>query len=166
MRTLLLGTVHGSRLYGLSHAGSDYDYFAVHGWDKFKGHQRVAGIDDRLNTSYDRFMRYAERGVPQYLEAMWSPAADVDNMPFNRFLFRPTVSQARDTYLRTVKSFWRSGWEEQSFKKRRHALRLMLNLRTMEAYGRFNPTMTAAEIEWANAHANDNNLPELPWATQ
>ena len=161
MKHLLLGTVHGSRLYGLSHANSDYDYFAVHGWDKFKGHQRIAGIDDRLNTSYDRFMRYADRGVPQYLEAMWSTLADVDEMPFNRFLYRPTVSLTRDTYMRTVKSFWMQGWEQDSFKKRRHALRLMLNLRTMEECGRFNPTMTEQEVEWANAHANDQELPEL-----
>lgn len=154
MRVLLFGTVHGSHLYGLAHAGSDYDYFAVHGWDKFKGHQRIAGKDDRLNTSYDRFMRYAERGVPQYLEAMWSRKADFDELPFNRFEYGIDWSKVLDTYQRTIKSFWLNGWEEQNRKKRRHALRLTLNLRSMYETGRFNPTMTPEEIKWCEDRAD------------
>lgn len=160
-RHLLLGTVHGSRLYGLSHANSDYDYFKVYGYDKFKGHQRVKGVDDNLNTSLDRFMRYADKGVPQYLEAMYSRAADFDDMPFNRMLYSPNMTNVRDTYMRTIKAFWLEGWEMESsghkdaFKKRRHAIRLALNLRTMHECGRFDPTLTDAQVNYCNDRAND-----------
>lgn len=156
---LLLRTLHGSRLYGLSHSDSDYDWFEIYGWEKGRGRQRIAGTDDRTKTSYDRFMRYCEKGVPQYLEAMFSNVAEIDNMPFDRRkYYHPGMTSVRDTYLRTIKSFWMSGVEENSFKKRRHSMRLVLNLRSLEEYGRFNPTLTPEEAAWVNHHAN---LPEM-----
>ena len=158
---LLLKTINGSRLYGLSHAHSDYDYFEVYGWDKGRARQRIAGADDRTKAPYDRFMRYCEKGVPQYLEAMFSHKAEFDNMPFDRRLYyHPGMTNARDTYLRTIKSFWLSGVENNDFKKKRHAMRLALNLRDLHMHGRFNPTLTPEQVEWVNYHAMLSEMTE------
>lgn len=158
---LLLKTLHGSRLYGLSHADSDYDWFEIYGWEKGRGRQRIAGADDRTKTTYDRFMRYCEKGVPQYLEAMFSEMAEVDNMPFDRRqYYHPGMTNVRDTYMRTIKSFWMSGTEENSFKKKRHSMRLVLNLRSMMERGRFNPTLTAEEAAWVNHAAGLSEMTE------
>ena len=154
--TLLLKTVVGSRLYGLNHAGSDYDLFEVYGWDKFRGKQKVGEID-HTRQSYDRFMTYCAKGVPQYLEAMWSRKAEVDNLPFNRFNFRPDLRLTRETYHRTVKNFWLRGWEESDFKLRRHALRLYLNYRTFEVRGWFNPTLETNQILFVNMNADNES---------
>jgi hypothetical protein len=158
---LLLRTVHGSRLYGLSHSGSDWDWFEIYGWDKFKGKQKIKDGDDRTRQSYDRFMRYCEKGVPQYLEAMFSGMAEVDNMPFNRLEYGVNYVNIRDTYLRTVKSFWMAGEEENSFKKKRHSARLALNLTTMYETGRFNPTLTPEQAEQVTAMAHGTEMPEV-----
>ena len=154
---LLLRTVHGSHLYGLNHAESDYDLFEVYGWDKFRGKQKVGEVD-YTRQSYDRFMLYCDKGVPQYLEAMWSQKAEVDNMPFNRMNYRPNRVSTRDTYMRTIKNFWLVGWEEDDFKRRRHAVRLWLNLRAMETRGLFNPTLHAGQILFVNRHANNERF--------
>lgn len=152
---LLLKTIHGSRLYGLHHEDSDWDWFEIYGYDKFRGKQTIQAGDDRTRTSYDRFMLYAEKAVPQYLEAMWSTKAEFDNMPFDRFSYRPNMTTVRDTYMRTIKAFWIEGWETDSFKKRRHAIRMALNLRQMHECGRFNPTLTDEQIDYCNTRAND-----------
>lgn len=155
--TLLLKTVVGSHLYGLNHAGSDYDLFEVYGWDKFRGKQKVGEID-HTRQSYDRFMTYCAKGVPQYLEAMWSRKAEVDEMPFNRFTYRPNLAETRDTYMRTIKNFWLAGWEEDDFKRRRHAVRLWLNLKAMERKGLFDPTLHAGQVLFVNRHANNERF--------
>jgi len=150
---LLLRTAHGSRLYGLAHANSDYDTFEIYGWDKGRGRQRIMGKDDIQRTTYDRFMRYCEKGVPQYLEACFSRMAEVDNFPFDRLGYGIHQANTRNTYMRTIKSFWTTGFESDSFKLKRHAMRLVLNLRSMQETGRFNPTLTADEIAWVNKYA-------------
>lgn len=159
---LLLRTVHGSRLYGLSHALSDYDYFEVYGWNKFRGKQRISDGDDRTRQSYDRFMRYCEKGVPQYLEAMFSRMADVDNFPFNRQEYGVNYVGVRETYMRTIKSFWLAGIEEDSFKKRRHSARLAMNLTEIYHSGRFNPTLSLGEKLIINALAESTNIDDIP----
>lgn len=162
---LLLRTIHGSRLYGLSHSASDYDYFEVYGWKKFRGKQKIKDGDDRTRQSYDRFMRYCEKGVPQYLEAMFSPLADVDNFPFNRLTdYGVDYVHVRDTYMRTIKSFWISGCEEDSYKKRRHSARLAMNLTEISRSGRFNPTLSFGErliVETLAESTNPDDIPEV-----
>lgn len=158
---LLLRTIHGSRLYGLSHAESDYDYFEVYGWNKFRGKQKISGGDDRTRQSYDRFMRYCEKGVPQYLEAMFSRMADIDNFPFNRMEYGINHVNVRDTYLRTIKSFWLAGIEENDFKKKRHSARLSLNYLDMQKTGRFNPTLSVGDAWLVNHLAALDTMPEV-----
>lgn len=151
---LLLRTIHGSRLYGLSKPESDYDWFEIYGFDKGRATQRIAGSLDVTKAPYDRFMRYCENGVPQYLEAMFSDVAEYDNMPFDRRLYyHPGMTNVRHTYQRTIKAFWHEGTEQNNFKKKRHAMRLTLNLRELHERGRFNPTLTPAQAAWCDMHA-------------
>lgn len=159
---MLFRTIVGSRLYGLSHAQSDYDYFEVYGWNKFRGKQKISGEDDRTRQSYDRFMRYCEKGVPQYLEAMFSQMAEVDEMPFNRMTYGVNYVNVRDTYLRTIESFWMAGVEENNFKRKRHSARLALNLTEIYHCGRFNPTLSPEEVVLVNAMATGTTLDEMP----
>ena len=160
---LLLRTIHGSRLYGLSHSDSDYDYFEVYGWKKFRGKQKIADGDDRTRQSYDRFMRYCEKGVPQYLEAMFSRQADVDHFPFNRLTdYGVDYYNVRDTYMRTIKSFWISGCEEDSYKKRRHSVRLAMNLTEIYRSGKFDPTLTFGQRLLAESLAQSKDPEKVP----
>lgn len=158
--TLLLKTVHGSRLYGLAHADSDFDRFEVYGWDKGRGRQRITGQDDVTKTTYDRFMRYCEKGVPQYLEAMFSRVAEVDNFPFDRVGYGIHQANTRNTYMRTIKSFWITGVETDNFKLKRHAMRLVLNLRSMQENGRFNPMLNEDQILWVTEMAHRDEMVE------
>lgn len=144
---LLLSTPHGSRLYGLAHAGSDFDRFEVYGYEKFKPKQKITGTQDVTKASLDRFLRYCDKGVPQYLEAMFSQLAWVDNMEGIRETYVPNMTHVRYTYKRTIKSFWLAGVEEDDFKRRRHAWRLWLNWQDMEHDGRFNPTLSTRDAE-------------------
>lgn len=88
-------------------------------------------------------------GVPQYLEAMFSPQAEVDLISDFRAGFRVSYG-IYSTYLRTIKSFTL----HEEFKRRRHGLRLALNLQSIGRYGRFDPRLTKEEIDWVNAYAN------------
>ena len=157
---LLFSTVHGSRLYGLHHADSDYDRFEVYGWIKTRGRQTMYAREDVTKTSFDRFMRYCDKGVPQYLEAIFSKMATEDHIPYIRENYYPNMVNVRDTYMRTIKAFWAEGTETGSMKRRRHAARLRLNLIAMEETGRFNPTLTEAQRHLVTMQANV--LTELP----
>ena len=159
MQHLIFSTPHGSRLYGLHHADSDYDRFDIYGWTKFRGKQKITGADDVTKTSFDRFMRYCDKGVPQYLEAMFSTQATFDLIPNLRATYMPNMTNVRDTYKRTIKSFWLAGIEEDDFKRRRHAWRLWYNLDTMEQYGRFNPTLEPEDAALITAWATDFTEP-------
>lgn len=154
MVTPLLLTTHGSRLYGLHHAESDWDtYSVVRG--KARTRHRVNGKDDTVTVSYDQFMRSCDKGVPQALEAMFSTVATVDEFPWLRAAYRACGPVVRDTYFRTVKSFW----EEGSPKRRRHACRLWLNLNSLEEQSRFNPTLTPEQVHWVNEASTSSRSP-------
>ncbi len=155
-KVLLFRTVHGSRLYGLHHADSDFDFFEVYGYAKGKAKQNITGKDDRTKMSLDRFLNGCHKGVPQFLEAMFSQQADVDEMGFLRSQYFPSMPNVRETYERTIKSFWMEG----SHKRKRHAMRLVLNLRSMQECGRFNPTLTPEQREFVEYYALQDERPE------
>ena len=157
---LLFSTPHGSRLYGLHHANSDHDRLEVYGFNKFKPKQRIVGDDDVVKASLDRFLLYCEKGVPQYLEAMFSQKATVNRIEFITETYTPNMARMRDTYFRTIKSFWLYGVENDDHKRRRHALRLVLNLREAQERGRFNPTLSPEDAAWVTEQAY--RLTELP----
>lgn len=86
MRHTVLSTVHGSHLYGLAHANSDLDtYEVVVGGDKNFARQSNRETD-ALRLHLSRFQRSVRDGVPQALEALFSPVAEYDGdyAPFLR----------------------------------------------------------------------------------
>jgi len=174
MSRVLLDTVHGSRLYGLAHAGSDYDrYIVVSERPGGKGagnkpyrwaNHDNAGSSDVVTVDLHTFLDMASKGVPQALEAMFAPAPDVDLIAPLRAGFRAVGPEVMGTYCRTIKSFALAGEP----KRRRHALRLSRNLRELMHSGRFDPRLdvdTAALMTAASLLATDEFLYVLSAAT-
>lgn len=144
--TVLLKTIHGSKLYGLDHAGSDDDFYVVTPTVRVarvsrKNHvkQTITGNLDTVYVDFKTFTRLASEGVPQALEAMYSKknvSEFFEDYRQGYFCSDPIVLH---TYMRTMKSF--SLTEKLPFKRKRHALRLALNLEEILYTGRFNPTL-------------------------
>ena len=144
--TVLFKTIHGSKLYGLNHADSDDDYYVVtptrYVSRKINAKQTIIGNDDVVAIDFKSFVTLAHNGVPQALETMFSRASKSDffeDYRTNYFASDPAVIH---TYMRTIKSFSLS--DKHGFKRRRHALRLSLNLEENLYTGRFNPTLSQA----------------------
>lgn len=157
MRETLFKTVHGSRLYGLSHANSDEDFYTVvtkRLTDTRFGRQtraryakqKINGQEDSMVVDFGTWVEMCKSGVPQALEAMFSnmPVGDDRIADFRRGFRAGPACWER--YYRTIKSFALA--EDDSIKKRRHALRLALNLRDMSRYGRFNPTLSPDDARY------------------
>jgi len=138
--SILLRTVHGSHLYNLNHDNSDTDYYEVYS-GKGRAKQTIVGDIDTLRISYDSFMFQCRKGVPQALEALYSPVKEIDEIPFITDSFNPISTEVYKTYVRTIRNFWKEG----SLKRKRHAVRLCINLSCIMRYGRFNPSLTQIE---------------------
>ena len=139
-REIIFKTIHGSRLYGLSHEASDEDYYVI--TSDAEGRQRPRqtiheGIDT-MRLGFNAFEKLAYKGVPQALEAMFSKMTYGDPIEDYRKAYRASDPQVIATYLRTIKSFSLS----EQFKRRRHAIRLVMNLNELLETERFNPTLT------------------------
>lgn len=155
---VLFRTEHGSRLYGLSHADSDYDYYTV--VDKVKtakasySTHKIVDKLDSVVVDLGTWLNNCRKGVPQALEAMFAtePHVMVDFIGPLRAGYKVGSDEVWDRYLRTIKSFAM----EDTFKHKRHALRLALNLKEIRNCGRFNPTLSPVNIELVNG------LAELP----
>ena len=94
----MFSTIHGSRLYGLNHADSDNDRFELY-WGKRRARQKISGKEDVLAVSWDQFYAGVTKGVPQYLEALYSPyKACHMHIP----TLRPGYESTITTYLRTI----------------------------------------------------------------
>ena len=151
-KKVLFKTVHGSRLYGLNHAESDEDFYTV--VDKVKtarakwAKQTIVGAEDTMMIDYGTWLMQCVSGVPQALEAMFSTMPLVDNIEHFRSGYRVSTG-ANERYLRTITSFTMT----QDPKRKRHGLRLALNMFDFQHTGRFNPTLTAAEADWATENA-------------
>lgn len=149
---VLYRTEHGSRLYGLSHADSDFDYYTV--VDKVKtakarySTHKIIDKVDSVVVDFGTFIDNCRKGVPQALEAMFASDEHVliDTIGPFRAGFRVGSDEVWDRYLRTIKSFAM----QDDFKHKRHALRLAFNLRGLRAHGRFNPTLTPLQVELVN----------------
>ena len=161
-KTLLL-TIHGSHLYGLSHAKSDEDFYRVidsipekneHGHVKKRnGHQSVENNLDDTVFDLKTFMIHAYDGVPQALEAMYSPVATIDVLGAYRAGFRVSVQSMSAKYIHAIEKF-----SQFSFKRRRHALRYALNLQeAISNNGRFNPVLSESDKLMITEMAMDKN---------
>ena len=175
MREVLFKTVHGSHLYGLNHAGSDEDFYTVvtkKPTDNRYGRQerakyakhKIVDNEDSTVVDFGTWVEMCKSGVPQALEAMFSNMPLEDNITEFRNGFR-CGTQVYERYFRTIKSFALA--EDDGIKKRRHALRLALNLRDIGRYGRFNPTLRPEDIAWITdmAHKSHSDVYGLALCT-
>jgi hypothetical protein len=142
---VLFRTIHGSRLYNMHHADSDYDYYTVvdrveKKKIKFAQQTIIDGVDSVV-VDFGTWMSLVQKGVPQALEAMFSRQAEVDRLGAFRASFR-VGSGAYETYLRTIKSFAM----QEDIKHKRHALRLAMNLHSIRHFGYFNPTLAKNDV--------------------
>lgn len=158
----------GSRLYGMAHANSDEDFYRVvpdeHYWKaigkypsgdpKVKATQTIIDGIDQMLVSDKTFQRFCYEGVPQALETMFTQEPMIDNLGQyrNDYFAGLNLDHMCGRYMRTIKSF-----AYGNFKKRRHALRLSLNLRqAMETQGRFNPTLTSDQVGFITTVASSD----------
>ena len=143
---ILFSTIHGSRLYGTATEHSDFDYYAV--GLNVKTRQRIEGNQDTTIVELGDFINQVGKGVPQALEALYSPykvwggwagVAGGNAGGWRPYLerLRPGGSTAWHTYRRTIAAFEAAG-------KPWHAARLEYNLWEMGqggGLGRFNPRL-------------------------
>lgn len=139
---ILLRTVHGSHLYGLAHAASDKDIYEVFVTTRTARKRNIKqtiseGID-KTSVDMSTFMYMVDECVPQALEALWTPVADIDEINAFRTQYRVNRAKMKEVYVRTALKFA----EHDDVKHKRHALRLLLNLGTALEYGKFNPQLS------------------------
>lgn len=149
---LLFRTIHGSRLYGLNHADSDYDYWEVHsnkpGDNPAK--QIKQTIKDGLDTvqmNLSTFMLYANRSSHQVLDCMFSQYAEVDMLGALRANYWLNTGTFVPLYRRTIPKFSmreiEQGYDAKFvLKSKRHAVRMCYQLEDGLKYGKFNPTLS------------------------
>jgi predicted nucleotidyltransferase len=140
--TVLLRTVHGSHLYGLANENSDRDIYEVTTTKRTKRkrniRQTIVGKLDKTIVDMSTFMHMVDECVPQALEALWTPVPEIDLISEFRNNYRVNRAKMRDVYIRTALNFAKADDD----KRRRHALRLLLNLGTAMEYGKFNPCLS------------------------
>lgn len=148
---VLFKTPHGSHLYGLNHAESDEDFYTVVSPQKRRRYkyskQTIHDGVDSVVVDLGTWLRLCDKGVPQAVEAMFSTIPLIDEIQTLRAAWYPG-GEYRRTYHRTIESFIYSNTGD-TFKRRRHALRLAINLRDMMHHGRFNPAMKPSQAKWA-----------------
>lgn len=140
--TVLLRTVHGSHLYGLAHAESDKDIYEViqtkRTTRKRNIKQTIVNGVDKTVVDLSTFMHMVDECVPQALEALWTPVADVDNINAFRTQYRVNRAKMKEVYIQTALNFA----QKDEVKPKRHAIRLLLNLGAALEYGKFNPQLS------------------------
>lgn len=155
---IVFSTIHGSRLYGLDHEGSDTDMFYVvdDGRNEVKHYQDG---NDLVVASLSKFLEYAAGGSHQSVEALFSPVkvwggAASNWQPFLESM-RVTGGDVFAKYQRTIRKFC-YGDE----KRRRHAIRLAGNLAELRWEGRCEPRLSDMQAAWCRAvartHADDD----------
>jgi predicted nucleotidyltransferase len=166
MRETLFKTVHGSRLYGLANENSDEDFYTVvtkvqsdTRWGRQTraryAKQKINGTEDSMVVDFGTWVEMCKSGVPQALEAMFStlPVGD-DRIADFRASFR-VGTEVYERYFRTIKSF--ALQEDETIKKRRHSLRLALNMNEMARTGRFNPTLSQEDARFVTLYATKSH---------
>lgn len=150
---ILFKTIHGSRLYGLHHENSDYDWYTV--IDKVKSNRKkyakhsIVGDQDSMLVDFGTWINLCQAGVPQALEAMFSRKATIDKIEPFRQNFRvgyPVIP----TILRTMK-----GIGEDDYKHKRHMFRLAYYIYDLRKYQYFNPTLSKSRVEKINRWAKE-----------
>ena len=137
----ILELKHGSFLYGTNHADSDIDIYRITEKGAKIFHRIESGIDITI-IPLSKFLKNAEKGAPQALEAMFAEDADIDLFSNFRRQYRARGAQIFDTFDRTIKNFERS----EKPKHKAHAFRFKQYLKDLEERGRFNPRLNDEQI--------------------
>lgn len=151
---VILKTLTGSRLYGFSHADSDYDYYQVTIGAGKSGQVIKDGIDT-VTLTFPAFSNHVAKGVPQAMEALYSPIKEVH--PSYAMLFagmEPDQNELIRTYRRTIRHFVL----QDTDKHRRHAMRLTINLAEWWDMGSFNPTVPGDIVAEITEYAKSETL--------
>lgn len=137
---LIFRTIHGSRLYGLANESSDEDWYYVWEGKSPRLTQHVRNGVDEVHGSIEGFMQRATTGSHQSLEALFSTKKEWGEGMEQKYRyiesFRVTGGDVFAKYERTIRKFCYG-----DFKRRRHAVRLYLNLAALRNVGYFNPTL-------------------------
>lgn len=151
-KRVLLSTLTGSRLYGLHHANSDWDHYAVV-LDDVKSKHKVVGEEDVALHSLRTFTSQVARGVPQALEALWSPVAYVDPV------WRPYLASLRPNYYEArYRHLSDQAVNVAPEKLRQKHSRLSLNMMSLAAYGWYNPVLEDWRLKLVLASRNSQEL--------
>lgn len=158
---LIFSTVHGSHLYGMAHESSDMDIYEVFEGNGINLTQKIRGSEDHVWGSLEAFTRRALTGSHQSCEALFSPVKEFGpgmREKYGAYLdgFRVTGGEVFAKYERTIKKF-----SYGDFKRRRHAVRLGLNLRDLRREGRFNPQLTEEQVRHVTLMADAFAGPDL-----
>lgn len=150
-RPVALATIHGSKLYGTSHAGSDDDRYIViddlSNTDSVKSKQSMKDGNDVLILGLKQYLDILSRGAHQSLEAKFSPYAFIDDNVKSMIRSLEPGKQSMDhKYLSASKSFFLAGVETSSDKKVAHSFRLLKDYSDFMKYGRIFPTKTSEQI--------------------
>lgn len=156
MSEVLFTTVHGSRLYGFSHSNSDYDSYIVTDSVSNKARNKIVGDNDTVTVGLSRFMELAYSGSHQSLEALFSPYKEYteEGLKYETYIENTRIfgGEVFEKYMRTIKKF-----SFGDYKRRRHAVRLAINLTELRRDGRFSPNLTSANIVFCNKVAELEN---------
>lgn len=154
--SLIFSTIHGYRLYGLQKADSDFDIFNVttsndRGMKHRVNSESPGVVVDTTEAGLDTFLRMANSGSHQSVEALFSTRKvwnmrEYEPMLSGAFVCGPEVF---GKYERTIRAF-----SYGDFKRRRHAVRLSMNLRDLRDIGRFDPEMDSMQVSLANGAAH------------
>lgn len=87
---VIFSTIHGSYLYGTAHQDSDIDIFIVRESGKNKS-TNIDNIDVQV-LNLETFLRLAQTGCHQAVEALYSPYKKFSNTPYRPFIEHIRVS--------------------------------------------------------------------------
>lgn len=151
---IVLETITSSKLYGFAHNSSDTDYYRVT-LGRGKNGQVIKDGVDTTTVTFPSFCQHVAKGVPQAMEALYSPKKWVH--PDYAMLFKgmhPDAYEMVKTYRRTIRHFVL----EDTDKHRRHAMRLAVNLADWWGTGSFNPVMPADLVSELTEYAKSETL--------
>ena len=122
---VILGTVHGSYLYGTAHKDSDLDLYVV--VENGKNKSKVVHGQDVQIMNMKTFVRLAEEGSHQAVESLYSPyKVFKEDTPYKEYInsIRPSQYNFWKKCHSAAKAFYHQGIEQNNKKKLRHSKRL------------------------------------------
>ena len=156
---LLLKIKAGSHLYGYATPESDTDFYEVC-TEKFpplnpkstmsrESNQTIINGIDTTQMSFSNFMVKAQTGSHQALDAMFAAETEFDIIKDLRNNFYAGY-EVIPTYARIITKFAL----QTGYRKQRHALRTMVNLKDIMLTGRYEPELSEDKISYIMDYAH------------